>query len=507
MKILLKMRPLFLGIPVILTACGGGGGSSGATEEQYSISLRSDKASLPVNLYGYAAGQGAYAPYTTSMYVSAKRGGEAIPGGENIFGCNIASGLDSGSLYYLDGDKAHEDDKGNPLAYRSITLGANSGGASFHLHAKDKAGTVVVVCSVTDPRDGKIYTSSANVVVGSASTNTPGDITLLSTGTLGTSGNVSGLDTRIAMQAQLWNDNNQPVSAGTSANVQVSIRGGSAAPGARLMIEGKTATSMSLRSNGGVAQFSLASGASEGAVLLELTSDRADNDVTNGIQEPITRLVAVPVAKAIATTPLALDATQLESLTISNAQPFYAALTASGGVPAYTFEAVAGLPTGLTLSSSGVLQGTPWVAKPGSYTVTVRVTDSIGATVTQQMKLTITGELPATPVAFDILGCSGGINTACPLPSGVVGSGYAYAFSASGGGTINWSYQGLPGWLDASATGTTGLIAAKGALTCESVGMAKFFVTASNATNSVTRQVSITVLDDPSCHETPATTP
>ena len=149
-------KPFLLSFPIALVACGGGGGSSGTTQEQYSISLRSDKASLPVNVSNDPAYLGVYAPYTTSMYVSAKRGSEAVPGGEKLIGCNITSGLDSGALVYLNGKDDGDAEDGRATLYRAITLDVNSGSASFHLHSADKAGVVTVVCSITDPRDGKV---------------------------------------------------------------------------------------------------------------------------------------------------------------------------------------------------------------------------------------------------------------------------------------------------------------------------------------------------------------
>ena len=45
---------------------------------------------------------------------------------------------------------------------------------------------------------------------------------------------------------------------------------------------------------GGVGQFSLASGAAEGSIVLEMfTTDRADNNVSNGIQDAISSLMVV----------------------------------------------------------------------------------------------------------------------------------------------------------------------------------------------------------------------
>src|SRR5207248_7777115 len=52
-------------------------------------------------------------------------------------------------------------------------------------------------------------------------------------------------------------------------------------------------------------------------------------------------------------------------------------ITASGGTAPFTFALTSGtLPTGLTLSVSGVLSGTPTVA--GSFTFTVTATDANG---------------------------------------------------------------------------------------------------------------------------------
>ena len=54
-------------------------------------------------------------------------------------------------------------------------------------------------------------------------------------------------------------------------------------------------------------------------------------------------------------------------------QAYSVQLTASGGVTPYNWKAKGTLPTGLTLSKAGVLSGT--VASPGSYSISVKVTD------------------------------------------------------------------------------------------------------------------------------------
>lgn len=171
MKKYLKLAAL--AFAATLTACGGGGGSPGKTQESYSITLRADDAKLPVNSSNAGPGIGAGAPFTTVLYVEGRKGDLPIPGGADVFACNVAGGLASGSLYYLDGKAEHEKeiDDGNggkikvDIAYRSITLGANSGGNSFHFHAGDGAGTVRITCTVTDPRDSRVQSASVDIVV------------------------------------------------------------------------------------------------------------------------------------------------------------------------------------------------------------------------------------------------------------------------------------------------------------------------------------------------------
>ncbi len=65
-------------------------------------------------------------------------------------------------------------------------------------------------------------------------------------------------------------------------------------------------------------------------------------------------------------------------------------LTASGGTAPYTWTVASGssLPPGFSLSSSGVLSGTPTTA--GSYSFTIQVTDSAGASAMQTFQITIT---------------------------------------------------------------------------------------------------------------------
>lgn len=461
-------------LAAVLSACGGGGGSPGQTEESNSITLRADKAQLPINLTGVRAGSGVYAPYSTTLYVQASVGGRPIPGGEEIFGCNVAGGLDTGSLYYLDGKEEHEVevDDGNggkikvPGAYRSITLGSNSGGNSFHFHAGDTAGTARITCSVSDPRDGQQKSASVDITVGAATGRAASIQGIAAYPSLGTQGNTNNVRTSTAIEAYVFDEANQPVPAPTKANLQVAIASGGAASGARLLAGSQSGSVVQVSTIGGVALFSLASGTSEGSILLEMTADRFDNDVTNGIQTPITQLLSMAVTAGTApgATPIPLALVAATPTPGTNGLPYSYAFSATGGVAPYTWSALGGLPEGLTLSSSGILSGTPAAKQVGTFQVAIRVSDSQGRSITGNFPLVIAASA-ATDPSLNVLsitnsGCGSNLcvlpvsNPAAVAPANDIHYQYALTVSGPGTGSAVWTSVGLPSWLTLSADGT-----------------------------------------------------
>ena len=500
----------------VLSACGGGGGRGGESHSPYSITLRAEKTQLPLNVSNYPVGQGVYAPFSTTLYVEGKEGGRPIPGGEDIFACNMAGGLDSGSLYYLDGDPEHETevDDGNggkikvPKAYRSIVLGSNSGGNSFHFHADDQAGTARIVCTVTDPRDKKVHSAAVDIAVG-GTTGKPASVSMVvpsQRSYIGTKGNADprNLPSTIIMQAFVQDDAIQPVSSSSGANVQVRILPGTdAAVGARLVAGSLSGGVLQLPSIGGVAQFSLLSGTDTGPIFLEFTADRYDNNVGNGIQDPISIIDQIGVLEAL-TNALVVSDEDLGDVT--NTIPYTHLLTATGGLPPLTWSAT-GLPKGLSVDAkTGLLSGTPDdVEREYRATVTVRDKNKLQTSGTITLKLV--GAVK--PEDFAIANCNvnSGANDACNIATVNPGENFVYAFTASVPG-VEWSFTGLPNWLSGTTTGTSGVISGTPArcttvtsgtppvtTTVPSVhaGTHKFFVTAKKGVTSVTRQVSITV--------------
>ena len=98
--------------------------------------------------------------------------------------------------------------------------------------------------------------------------------------------------------------------------------------------------------------------------------------------------------------------------------------TATGGTPGYTWSKTAGtLPTGLSLGAGGVLNGTPSVA--GTYTFTIQVQDSLGATSAAPFSMTVAAQVNVSS------GAAPGGTTAVP---------YTFQLTATGGNLpIVWS--------------------------------------------------------------------
>ena len=115
-------------------------------------------------------------------------------------------------------------------------------------------------------------------------------------------------------------------------------------------------------------------------------------------------------------------------------------LTASGGTGPYTFSAI-GLPTGIVLSSTGVLSGTPTVS--GTFPYTVTITDSQKNKGTINCSITVTSPPPILSRCAAINAIQNMAITPVTLTA-TGGTGTGYTFSATG----------LPTGLTISSGGT-----------------------------------------------------
>ena len=139
---------------------------------------------------------------------------------------------------------------------------------------------------------------------------------------------------------------------------------------------------------------------------------------TNQIGSPCAAAAPLPGCPTLTISPAALPNASLGV--------FYSQqLSASGGTGLYTFTVPAGtLPPGLTLSSSGLLSGTPTVVNPQTFTITVR--DSASCAGSRTFTMTVVEGTPPPP------GCPVITLDPTTLPNGVVGVEYSQQITALG---------------------------------------------------------------------------
>jgi hypothetical protein len=114
---------------------------------------------------------------------------------------------------------------------------------------------------------------------------------------------------------------------------------------------------------------------------------------------------------------LGFSSNQVPDVTVNTA--YTTKLAVSGGTGPYTFTLASGaLPSGLTLAADGTVSGT--ATTPGSYPVSLRVTDSTGGTAVVAITFIVKATVPVSIVTT-------------ALPSGSPGTMYEYTIVATGG--------------------------------------------------------------------------
>jgi hypothetical protein len=234
------------------------------------------------------------------------------------------------------------------------------------------------------------------------------------------------------------------VVAGQSAAFTVSVTESGAAKNAvALAAKGPSGVVVAVQPKsiapGTAATVTVAVGSAAAAGTESVTLTGSD---ASGTQTLAYALTVVP-AQAI---PLAVLPTTLTAGTVGTQYP-QTAISASGGVAPYTYVVSSGaLPAGLTLSTSGVLSGTP--AAAGSFPFTITATDGstgTGANTGSQSYTVVINQAAVTDFTIEVAG--GASSSATVLPGGTVGETFTVS-PANGAGAfsnaITLSATGLP---------------------------------------------------------------
>ncbi|TLX21877.1 putative Ig domain-containing protein [Thermomonas fusca] len=169
----------------------------------------------------------------------------------------------------------------------------------------------------------------------------------------------------------------------------------------------------------------------------------ADGSLTGAGDVRVT-ITITPSASAITVSPASLP-------TLTAGTPFSQTLSSSGGVAPYTYNVQSGaLPPGLTLSSSGVLSGTP--TQRGAYSFSVRSTDNTsaftdkgytGTVANPTLALTTASGTAIQGVAFSqTLSTSGGV---APYTYALETGSFPAGISVSSAGVVSGTTAAAPG--------------------------------------------------------------
>jgi len=203
--------------------------------------------------------------------------------------------------------------------------------------------------------------------------------------------------------------------------------------------------------------------------------DSSKKSGQNTAQMPLTITVQAP--------PLKIATTTLPSGTVGSI--YSAPLNATGGTTPYTWSIASGsAPGGLTLSSTGLLSGTPTTASVGSpFSVKIQVKDS--STTQQTATATLSLQIAADPLSI----------TAKSLTTGVVGVTYSAQLASSGGtGTVTWKLAKGSSLVAGLLLSSSGAIS--GSPTAPTSGAASFSVVATDSASTAhtaTAQITYTI--------------
>lgn len=480
-----------------LSGCGGGDGGGTFTDEVATISVSSGQSSLPLNVEDFGPQIGG--PFTSTIFVEARNDSGPLDG--VTFACNLVrTGVDVANLFLLDGsdesvEEVTDPETGEtvevPRAFRSVTRDSNAGGASFHLHAGDTTGSATIRCTVQDPARDERREATTTVQIGDQGETRDSQVRVIASSPRALVRQGQNGPTQIQFNAELVDEfgNRVPDPPDGKHNLVARVvpTGNPAEVGAQLQVGSSSGAVVPIRTINGIGTFTLVSGPEAGTVMVEVLSDRSTGIVDDGIFEPVSSRVAVPILEFQLQNP---EPPQIVTDTLPNAflgMPYAAVLEVQNGDAPYAWSlaATSSLPDGLTLDPSGVISGTPEEFSPAPFTFIVQVTDRQGRQDQAVLDLVIND---ADPLVLD-----------ASLPGGTENQLYSGVIGISGGQAPYDldSFEGGFGGMNVNLDQGSSAIVVDG--TPSTPGVFGFAVTVEDARGArVTQTFAITIADAPS---------
>jgi Putative Ig domain len=240
--------------------------------------------------------------------------------------------------------------------------------------------------------------------------------------------------------------------------------------------------------NAGV-QWSVSGGGTLSGQTTTSTTYNAPASVTSAFTATVT---ATSITDPTKTSSLQFKVSPLPTITTTSlaeataGTAYSATLSESGGTSPYKWTIASGaLPTGLILSSTGAISGTP-TGPAGNSSVTFHLTDAAGASASQAITIKVN-----PPPTLTI--------TTASLPAGTIGTAYSQTLQATGG-VPPYSWSLTAGTLPAGLTlNSAGVISGTPTGTSTSTSNFTVTVTDSQTPTHATKSanLSITVVEPP----------
>ena len=283
-----------------LASCGGGGGDGGGftAPQSGTITLQATSTTIPLNSGG--APWFPSSPFSTEVDIM-WRNADGTPVSGHDINCSI-SPVEVASIHIPDDASTPEDE--SAINWTNIQVHSDTGHAICWVFSTGRAGTAVLTVTGIDPNTSRTVSASITITVTSGVGNNPASVELQPT-PAGIYVPSSGGNNVSAIRALVLDGGGQfvpdPASGnGGADNLLYEIIGeaGDAILSANSVAGPVSGRSVATHTVRGVATAALQAGDATPQQPLQIraTADRADNNVTNGISDPVTSTTSVVVS-------------------------------------------------------------------------------------------------------------------------------------------------------------------------------------------------------------------
>jgi hypothetical protein len=305
-----------------LAGCGGGGGDGGTFIPQSgTITLAPGTTTLPTNTGNYQATDAG--PNQTEVTVTMRNADGTL-----MVGKDVQLSISPVSIAAMSFLISSDNPDGNTL-WGAFTIKGTNGVATFWVNGGAIAGDSVLTASTIDANTSRSISTSVTFHVVTGVGNNPASVELVPTPP-GVYLPSSGGNNTSQIRAVVRDSGNQFVpNPGAFDNIQYEIVGDSGS--ATLTVAGKPSGRVvtTQTANGqATASFQSTDDTPQGPIQIKATVDRADNNVSNGIQDPVTFTTSVIVSDG------KLDSLVLTSPLFAPSLPGITINTVSGTVDA-----------------------------------------------------------------------------------------------------------------------------------------------------------------------------